>query len=167
MQHPLSNSLRMHKAPLYFAGIGQERDLKKFRPAPYVSIIAGRGLVFLWFFLGGAGHFLFTDNFASVVPPYIPYPRHVVLVTGVSEIVGALALFSKRLRPWSGLALMAFTICVTPVHIEMLKHAERYQSIGAPLLWARLLFQPILIWIIWMVTKPPQRRYASNWSSKR
>ena len=141
--------------------------MKKFHPAPYASMIAGLILVFLWFFLGGVAHFLFTDKFASVVPPFIPYPREAVLFTGGCEIAGALALFSKRLRPWSGLALMAFTVCVTPVHIEMLVHAERYQMIGAPFLWARLLFQPVLIWIIWMVTKPQKRRYASNWSGKR
>jgi len=141
--------------------------LQKFRAASYASKIAGLCLVFLWFFLGGAAHFLFTDNFASVVPSYIPYAREVVLITGICEIVGALALFSKRLRSWSGLALMAFTVCVTPVHIEMLADTVRYVAIGAPLLWGRLIFQPILVWIIWMATKAPRRRTAPGWLGKR
>jgi uncharacterized membrane protein len=121
---------------------------------------AGLGLVFIWFFAGGVCHFLFTDVFTAVVPPYVPYRREVVLFTGICEIAGALALLSKKLRPWSGLALMLFAVCVWPVHVEMLKHAERYPHIGEPLLWVRVFLQPILIWIIWSVTRAPRRLFA-------
>lgn len=140
--------------------------MQKFRAARYAWLIAGLSVVFLWFFLGGIAHFLFTEQFASVVPPYVPYPRAVVLITGVCEVTGALALFFRRLRALAGWALIAFAICVTPVHIEMLAHAERYQSIGTPLLWVRLILQPVLIWVIWMVTKAPRRRAAHGglWS---
>lgn len=116
--------------------------------------LAGLALVFIWFFAGGIGHFVLTDTFASVVPPYVPYPREVVLLTGALEIAGALALLWPRTRRIAGWALIAFAICVTPVHIEMLLHAERYASIGTPALWLRLVAQPVLIWIIWMVAKP-------------
>lgn len=116
--------------------------------------IVGLALIFVWFFVGGIGHFVATDTYVSVVPPYVLFPRQVVWATGVCEIVGALALLTPRLRRLAGLALMALTICVTPVHIDMLQHAERYAAIGTPALWLRLLFQPVLIWIIWVVTKP-------------
>jgi len=115
---------------------------------------AGLALVFVWFFAGGVAHFALTDTFVSIVPPYVPCPREVVLLTGALEIAGALALLWPRLRRAAGWALIVFAICVTPVHIEMLLHAERYASIGAPALWLRLLAQPVLIWIIWMATKP-------------
>lgn len=121
--------------------------------------MARAGLIFVafWFVVGGLGHFVFTDTLVSVTPAWVPEPRWVVLATGVAEVVGGLALFSARLHRWAGLALIAFTICVTPVHIEMLQHAERYPSLGEPALWARLLFQPVLIWIIWGVTLTPPR----------
>ncbi len=113
---------------------------------------AGLALVFVWFLLGGIAHFVLTDAFVGVVPAYVPFPRAVVLVTGACEIVGALALLTPRLRPLAGLGLMAFIVCVTPVHVEMLMRAEQY-AIGAPALWARLLFQPVLVWIVWRVTR--------------
>lgn len=113
---------------------------------------AALALVFAWFFLGGIGHFVLTDAFTSVVPPYIPYPRFVVLATGAVEILGALAILHPRTRRVAGLALIVFTVCVTPVHIDMLIHADRH-AIGVPALWARLLFQPVFAWIIWFATR--------------
>jgi uncharacterized membrane protein len=117
----------------------------------------GVGFVFLWFALGGVGHFVFTDAVASIVPAFVPFPRFWVLLTGAFEIAGACALLmGPGWRSAAGLALVALTICVTPANVEMLLHAERYR-VGAPLLWARLAFQPILIWIIWRSTRrsPP------------
>lgn len=114
---------------------------------------AALALVFAWFLLGGIGHFALTDAFTSVVPPYVPYPRFVVLATGAIEIAGALALVRSAWRERVGWALMAFTICVTPVHIDMLINADRH-AIAAPALWARLLFQPVYVWIIWFATRP-------------
>lgn len=123
--------------------------------------IAGLGFVFFWFFAGGAGHFLMTRMFVSIVPPYAPFPLEMVWFTGACEIAGALALLHPKLRRISGLCLIALAICVTPVHIEMLIQAERHAAIGLPVLWGRLLFQPVLIWIIWTVTTPWQARPGS------
>lgn len=116
--------------------------------------IAGLVFVFIWFFGGGVGHFILTPTFTSIVPPYIPFPREMVWFTGVCEIAGALALLAPRLRRIAGWALIALTLCVTPVHIEMLLHADTYAKLGLPALWARLLFQPVVLWIIWAATKP-------------
>lgn len=88
--------------------------------------------------------------FARIVPSYVPWPRAVVLATGVCEIIAALALLQPRLRPPVGWALIAFAICVTPVHIDMLRNQSRYE-IAPALLWLRLALQPVLIWIVWRV----------------
>jgi uncharacterized membrane protein len=117
------------------------------------SRMAGRAFVFVWFFLGGIGHFVLTLIFVSVVPPWFPFPLEVVYLTGICEIAGAIALLYKPLRHIAGLALIALTICVTPVHIEMLIHADRYVALGPVVLWGRLLFQPVLIAIIWYSTR--------------
>ena len=114
----------------------------------------GRVIVMVWFVVGGIGHFVLTNMFTSIVPPYVPFPREMVYVTGVLEIAGALAALYKPWRHIAGWCLIALTICVTPVHIQMLIEAEKYRALGPIVLWARLLMQPILIWIIWNVTKP-------------
>ena len=113
----------------------------------------GRVFVIVWFVVGGIGHFVLTNVFTSVVPPFIPLPREMVYLTGVLEIAGALALLYKPLRHIAGWCLIALTICVTPVHIQMLIEADKYEALGPMVLWARLLFQPVLIWIIWASTR--------------
>jgi uncharacterized membrane protein len=113
----------------------------------------GRVLVVVWFVVGGLGHFVLTKMFTSVVPPYIPFPREMVYLTGALELAGGLALLYKPLRHIVGWCLIALTICVTPVHIQMLLEAEKYQALGTMVLWGRLLFQPVLIWIIWASTR--------------
>lgn len=129
--------------------------------APRRSVwrMIGRAIVFVWFFLGGIGHFVLTKTFVSVVPPYVPFPLEMVYFTGVCEIAGALALLYKPLRHVAGWCLIALTICVTPVHIQMLIEADKYTALGPAVLWARLIIQPILIWVIWASTK--QRAYRA------
>ena len=109
--------------------------------------------IFLFFLLGGIGHLVLTDAFVSVVPSYIPFPRPVVLATGLCEIAGAFGLVYAPLRRLAGLALALYTLCVWPVHIDMLIHAGRWKNLGMTFLWGRLLFQPILIWIILAATR--------------
>lgn len=103
--------------------------------------------VFFWFLLGGAAHFVFTEQEMRLVPPGIPDPRDVVLVTGVFELLGAFGLalpWTRRLAGWS---LFVLTLCVTPVHIYMLQAHEQF---GIPLwlLWLRLPLQVVLLGLI-------------------
>jgi uncharacterized membrane protein len=53
---------------------------------------AALAFVFLWFFIGGIAHFVFTEAEMRIVPPYIPWPREAVLVSGVFELLGAVGL---------------------------------------------------------------------------
>lgn len=123
--------------------------------------IAGLVLTFVWFFVGGIGHFVITKTFTSVVPPYIPFPREMVYFTGVCEIAGALALLYKPLRSIAGIMLALLAICVTPVHIHMLLD-EKYAALGPAILWGRLILQPFAIWIFWWSTRPVDRAEAGT-----
>jgi uncharacterized membrane protein len=113
----------------------------------------GRSIVFVWFFLGGIGHFVLTKMFVSVVPLWVPFPLAMVWFTGACEIAGALALLYKPLRHIAGCCLIALAICVTPVHIQMLIDAGDASPLVLIILWGRLLIQPLLIWTIWVSTK--------------
>jgi uncharacterized membrane protein len=116
--------------------------------------IAGLALVFIWFFFGGVGHFVLTKTFVSVTPDYVPMHLEVVWFTGVCEIAGALAILYRPLRSLAGWALLALVVCVTPVHIDMLVHAEKYRSLGLGVLWGRLILQPVFAFIVWWSTRP-------------
>lgn len=121
---------------------------------------AGLAFVFLWFFVGGIAHFAATEAEMRIVPPYVPWPRAAVLVSGVFELLGAVGLLWRPTRRASGIGLALLTVAVTPCHIYMLQYPERF---GVPLwaLWLRLPIQAVLLGlIVWSVSE--QRRQPAR-----
>jgi uncharacterized membrane protein len=108
---------------------------------------AGLVFVFLWFFVGGIAHFAATQTEMRIVPPFIPWPRTTVLVSGVFELLGALGVLWPRFRAAAGLGLLLLTLAVTPANIYMLQRADQF-PIPYWVLVARLPLQIVLLWII-------------------
>jgi uncharacterized membrane protein len=101
--------------------------------------LVGVGFVFLWFFIGGIAHFAITDLEMRIVPPYIPWPRAAVLISGVFELLGAAGLLYKPTRRLAGIGLFALTLAVTPAHVYMLQRPELF---SVPY-WALVLRLPL------------------------
>ena len=116
---------------------------------------AALAFVFCWFALGGAAHFLFTDAEMRIVPPWVPWPRPVVLVTGVLELLGAAGLLLQSTRRAAAWSLFAFTVAVTPANVYMLEQASAYPAIPYWALVLRLPLQLVLLALIWKVAKAP------------
>jgi uncharacterized membrane protein len=104
-----------------------------------IGLWLGLGFVFLWFAIGGVAHFAATSTEMRIVPPYIPWPRLVVLVSGTFELLGAAGLLLQRTRRAAGIGLFALTIAVTPAHIYMLQRPELF----AVPYWALILRLPM------------------------
>jgi uncharacterized membrane protein len=117
------------------------------------SSFPGARLVMRWimtsfYLLAGIAHFTLTDKFLLIVPERVPFPRAVVLLTGICEIAGGIALAGTRLRWWAGIMLALYAVCVFPANI---KHAiDGIHLPPAPDSWLyhgpRLAFQPVLVW---------------------
>ncbi len=122
------------------------------KPTP--ARIAALVFVFLWFFLGGIAHFAFTEREMSIVPPWLPDHRLLVLVSGVFELLGAIGLLSVRTRSAAGWGLILLTGAVTPANIYMWQHADAYPMIPTWALTLRLPFQLVLLALIWWSTRP-------------
>lgn len=102
----------------------------------------------IFYALAGVLHLGAPDGFLAIMPDWVPYPREVVLATGVCEIAGAFALLTQRLRRLAGLMLALYAIAVFPANI---KHALQNVPIaGVTLSWwyhaPRLALQPVLVW---------------------
>ena len=100
------------------------------------------------YFAAGVAHLRSPEPFLAIVPDWVPWPSDVVMLTGVCELAGALALLTPRLRRSAGVMLALYAICVFPAN---LKHAFfDIQAPGLPTGWAyhapRLLLQPVLVW---------------------
>ena len=114
----------------------------------------GLALVSLFFLVGGQAHFTATPFFVSIVPPYIPFPLAAVYVTGVLELIGAVAIWIPRWRSWAGIGLVILTVCVTPANIYMWMNPRLFPDISPAVLGWRLVAQVVLLAIIWWSTRP-------------
>jgi uncharacterized membrane protein len=98
----------------------------------------------------GIIHLKSPEGFLPIMPGWVPFPREVVLLTGIWELVGAalLALPQVRANWWGGALMAAYAVAVYPANI---KHALDMVEIGgATLGWGyhapRLAFQPVFVW---------------------
>ena len=119
--------------------------------------LAGLIVVFLWFFVGGIAHFVATETEMKIVPPYIPWPRAAVLVSGVFELLGAVGLLWPPTRRAAGIGLFLLTIAVTPCHIYMLQRPDLFAAIPLWALWLRLPIQVGLLALIAWCARPERR----------
>ena len=119
--------------------------------------LTGLMFVFLWFFVGGVAHFVATETEMRIVPPYIPWPRAAVLISGVFELLGAAGLLWRPTRRAAGIGLLVLTLAVTPCHIYMLQRPDLFATIPIWALWLRLPIQVALLALIAWCTRPEHR----------
>jgi uncharacterized membrane protein len=112
------------------------------------------------FFVGaGVAHFVNTEFFVSIVPPYLPAPLALVQVSGVFEILGGLGVLLPATRRLAGWGLVALLFAVYPANLHMAFHPEAFVARGMPLwgLYLRLPVQFVFVaWTLW-ATWPPTR----------
>jgi uncharacterized membrane protein len=127
-----------------------------------------RWLLAAFFVAGGAAHLAVPGEFLKITPDWVPFAPQVIFVTGLCEIAGALALVTKPLRRWAGIALAVYAVCVWPANF---KHAFGGIDIAhIPSRWwyhaPRLALQPVIVWwalfcagvIDWPLSKFRRRR---------
>jgi uncharacterized membrane protein len=73
-----------------------------------------RWIMAVFYGLAGVAHVTSTDKFLLIAPDWVPFPRAVVLVTGLCEIAGSIALFGTRFRRSAGIMLALYAVCVFP-----------------------------------------------------
>ena len=113
----------------------------------------GRALLAAFFVIGGVMHFVLPATYASVMPPWLPWPAALVAISGVCEIAGGIGVLLPPWRRAAGWGLIALSIAVLPANVQMLQDAL---AAGRPgwqiaLLVLRLPLQAALIWWIWKV----------------
>ncbi|HWF24316.1 MAG TPA: hypothetical protein VG275_02645 [Solirubrobacteraceae bacterium] len=100
------------------------------------------------FVVTGIFHFVAPGVYESIVPDYLPARRGLVYASGVAEIVGGLGAMSPRTRRLASWLNIATLIGVSPVHLDMALHADRWEHRlpgGRPALLARIPLQGVLI----------------------
>lgn len=110
--------------------------------------LAALVFVFLWFAIGGVAHFVAVEAEMRIVPPWIPWPRAAVLVSGVFELLGAAGLLWRPTRRAAGIGLFLLTLAVTPANVYMLQQAALFPAVPYWALVLRLPLQVVLLALI-------------------
>ena len=107
-----------------------------------------------FFIVAGFNHFIDPAFYLRIVPPYLPWPQGLVVVSGIAEIVLGIGLLIPRLSRLGAWGLIGLLIAVFPANIHMATHPELYPTIPITLLWLRLPLQGLLIiWAYWYTRK--------------
>lgn len=110
-------------------------------------------LLAFFFVAAGLNHFWHPEFYLQIMPPYLPWHRELVLLSGVFEVVlGVLLLIPKytRLAAWG---LILLLLAVYPANIHMAVNHHLYPDIPVRFHWIRLPLQFVFIAWAWWFTR--------------
>jgi uncharacterized membrane protein len=107
----------------------------------------------------GFGHLMNPAFFVAIIPPGLPNPEWLNVVSGLIEITLGVFLLERRVRWLAAWGLIALFIAVFPANVHV---ATQNLSVpgGVPgegnalVNWLRLPFQPVFILWAWWYTRP-------------
>ena len=111
----------------------------------------------VFFVVAGVTHFTNQAFFTSIVPPYLPWPVALVVVSGVAEIALGSALVFPQASRLAGWGLIALLIAVFPANVHMAMHPALYPTTSPTALLIRLPLQGVLIALAYWFTRPGAR----------
>ena len=107
-----------------------------------------RWIAAAFFAAAGYAHLTAPQSLLAITPDWVPFAPQVIFLTGLFEFAASLALVTRPLRAYAGMALAAYAVCVFPANI---KHA--FEAIDIPQIssswWyhgPRLALQPVIVW---------------------
>jgi uncharacterized membrane protein len=107
----------------------------------------------------GINHFVNPGMYVKIIPPWLPYPAALVLISGIFELAaGSLLLIpsTRRLAAWLIILLL---IAVFPANIQMLLN---YQDQNNPLVWMAVVRLPLQLLLIWWAYGFTKRQELKN-----
>ena len=109
----------------------------------------------IFYTIVGIKHFIESDYFLSIIPPYLPFHIELVYISGFFEILFGLMILFPKYRYYGSIGLILLLIAVFPANIYLAQSKEAQEAIGASqqiAIW-RLPIQGILIWIAYWIRK--------------
>ena len=104
--------------------------------------------------LAGAMHFVIPRQYEAIVPPRIaPWKKEVVVVSGLAEMAGGLAILPEGTRRGARWWLLATLVAVYPANIHMALHPEQFPKIPRLALYVRLPIQGLFALLTWRGTR--------------
>ena len=111
------------------------------------------------FIVGGVLHLVKPAYYVRIMPPWLPAPMALVLISGVFEILGGVGVLVPATRVAAGWGLIALLTAIFPANVQMLLNARvaHASSLWMMGLIARLPLQAALIyWVFRAAIRQPR-----------
>jgi uncharacterized membrane protein len=108
------------------------------------------------FVVSGLAHFFFPESYLRIMPPWMPWAKPLVWISGAAEIAGGVGLMIPPTRRVAAYGLVALLLAVFPANLyTAAAHVPFHGLLGRGWLqWLRLPFQiPLIVWA-WQYTQP-------------
>jgi uncharacterized membrane protein len=120
--------------------------------------------ILLWvmaafYVVAGFNHLLNPDFYLKIIPPGLPDPAWVNLLSGLAEIVLGVYVLEPRVRVLAAWGIIALLIAIFPANVyaalENIGLPDGTPGTGNPLSnWGRLPLQGVLVLWAWWYTRP-------------
>jgi uncharacterized membrane protein len=113
-----------------------------------------RFALFVMFLFTASSHFTKTkEDFVKMVPSVFPFPRQIIFITGIFEILGAIGIIIIGLRSIAGVCLIILLVAMFPANYNAAKNKIMFREKLPTPLWLRLPIQIIFIALLWWTTQ--------------
>ena len=119
-------------------------------------------LVLLWlmavlYAFAGFNHLLNPDFYVLIMPPGLPNPEWLNVLSGLAEIVLGVFILEPRVRVYAAWGIIALLIAVFPANVYVTMENIGSGGPGTGTLmanWIRLPFQALFVLWAWWYTRP-------------
>ena len=130
-----------------------------------ISKLIGRGIfqeikssarlaTIIMFVMIGTMHLINPSALTYMIEGFLPYPKLLVIVSGISEIILGLGLWWERSRKISAWLLIIQLTMMFPANINVaINHLSAPGGLPSEAwyTWSRLAFQPLyILWVYWV-----------------
>jgi uncharacterized membrane protein len=102
------------------------------------------------YIIAGIFHFILPVSYLQIMPPWLPYPKVLVEVSGFCEIVFGSLLIPSISRCFASRFIIALLVAIFPANIQM---TINYMHDHNPYLWLSILRLPLQIVLIFWALK--------------
>jgi uncharacterized membrane protein len=108
----------------------------------------------LFFIIAGTLHFTNASFYLTIMPPVLPHPLALMLISGAFEILGGVGVLVPVCRRAAGYGLIALLTAVFPANLKMFAdHLHEGFSLVTMALFLRLPLQVVFIVIVDRLTR--------------
>ena len=107
----------------------------------------------LFYVYAGVNHFIDSDYFLKIMPPYLSYHLELVYISGAFEILLGIMLIFNKTRYMACWGLILLLIAIFPANIYLAQTNGNLLDISPIVAWGRLPFQAIFIGIAYWHSK--------------